>query len=250
MAVMLVAAAAVGSFMSSVFVAAPGEAAACTRVLVIGDSMAVQVGADLEAAFASTGRCAHVVNAAVSGSSVVEWAPGGRFDLRSVLDRSRPELVVVHFVGNEGSSGLLWSDPMWLERTATAALAIVHEATIRGAAVAWALPPKSAWACDWHQLSAQRFAAWHAWIRDELWTTRPVIRVDWRTPFGGESYVRWFEYPDGSVRSLRAVDCVHFSDAGARVAADLTVAETQATRGSAKATTVGVDVQPRPDLPR
>ena len=191
----------------------------CKTVLVVGDSMAEQIGNVLQSRLALSGRCSHVVNDGIAGTSVTDWV--GRTP--SDLDATAPDLVVVHFIGNEGWAGPPWTDPSWLNRTTSAALTIVDAALARGIPVYWAIPPKAAWTCTWGSLNDQRWTAWETWVRSQLPGLRPITLIDLRTPFGGETYNGSFKFADGTTKAVRQPDCVHFSDAGAVIAADVVV---------------------------
>ncbi len=210
----------------------------CPTVLVIGDSMADPVAQLLTADYAATGRCAHVVDRAIGGSSATNWAPGGIFDVRSVLDAVHPNIVVAHFIGNAGWGEPLW-DPygIWLSANESALLAIVDQALARSEHIYVATPPRAAVGCWWGTGTDGIWMSFHHWIRDTLPALRPVRSLDWRTPFGGDTYYSAFQFPDGSIHQLRDDDCVHFTPDGESVAAWATIAATQGEWG-AQGTTV------------
>jgi hypothetical protein len=216
---------------------------ACPTVLVIGDSLADPVAQLLTGSYAASGRCARVVDRAVGGSSATNWAPGGIFDVRNVLDSVQPNIVVAHFIGNSGWGEPLW-DPSgyWLSANENALLQIVGQAVSRGEHIYVATPPRAAVGCWWGTGTDGLWTSFHHWIRDTLPALQPAVRpLDWRTPFGGDTYYSAFQFPDGSIHQLRADDCVHFTPDGASVAAGATVAATQGEWG------VGAAVQaPQP----
>lgn len=199
----------------------------CLTVLVIGDSIAKFVGERIGSVLDDSGRCADVVQAAKSGSAVVDWLPGGDFDVEPLLADWEPDVVFAFFVGNESFSGLKWSNPNWGTLTQNAALEIV-DLVPSDVALYWGLPAKATWRCEWGALTDQRWAPWHAWIRDTLPVLRPSVHiVDWRTTFGGDTYYQAFKFADGVARDVRLPDCVHFSVAGADIATTLVVAAMQ-----------------------
>lgn len=205
----------------------PYAGSSCLKVLVVGDSIADGVAERLEQVLTSSGRCAHVSNRAVSGSGVVDWVPGGLFDVRTRLATVKPDVVFAFFVGNESFSGLRWTDPSWLAKTAAAARTIVDQVPT-GIPIYWAIPTKVAWQCEWGSLNDQQWVWWHAWVHTILATERPSVRlVDWRATFGGETFHRAFTFADGIARDVYTSDCVHFSAAGADVATLLVVAAMQ-----------------------
>ena len=167
------------------------------------------------------------MQAGQAGSGVVDWLPGGRFDLGPLLAAEQPDVVFAFFVGNESFSGLTWSDPTWGTQTTVAALELV-DLIPADVALYWGLPAKGAWRCEWGSLNDRRWSLWHAWIRDTLPVLRPSVHiVDWRTLFGGQTFQRAFTFPDGREHDVRLPDCVHFSAAGADLAAQLAVAAMQ-----------------------
>jgi hypothetical protein len=205
----------------------PYGGADCLDVLVVGDSIAQFVGDRFESRLEASGRCTHVVQAGQAGSGVVDWLPGGRFDLARLLSAEQPDVVFASFVGNESFSGLTWSNPTWHTQTTAAALALV-DLIPADVALYWGLPAKGAWRCEWGSLNDQRWGPWHAWIRDTLPVLRPSVHiVDWRTLFGGETFQPAFTFPDGQAHDVRLPDCVHFSADGADLAALLAVAAMQ-----------------------
>lgn len=199
----------------------------CLDVLIIGDSIASFVGDRFASLLGTSGRCATVRQEGVAGSGVVDWVPGGIFDLTPHVTDDVPDVVFAFFVGNESFSGLRWSAPDWEARTTAAALQLV-DLVPDGVPIYWAVPPRGAWRCEWGSLNDQRWLPWHTWIRDTL----PVLResvslVDWRVPFGGENYQPAYVFPDGNAHDVRLPDCVHFSAIGADLAAKIAVAAMQ-----------------------
>ena len=197
----------------------------CKTVLVAGDSLAAQLGESLKDELATSGRCADVVNDAVAGTSVGDWAPGGVDDLGHFLDTVHPDLVVIHFIGNEGTAGPQWDDPNYIADAAADATQIINEAKSRGIPIYWVLPPIAAWNCDFTQQSALRFVEWEHWVASTASGLTGEPLVDWHLPFGGDHYSAAFTFPSG-VQVVRAPDCVHFDFTpgnGQVIAADATV---------------------------
>lgn len=89
---------------------AVGPAAPTTTILVLGDSLSAGYGLDagqgwvalLEQKLKSQGLPQRVVNASISG----ETTAGGLARLPALLDRHRPDLVLVELGGNDGLRAL------------------------------------------------------------------------------------------------------------------------------------------------
>jgi hypothetical protein len=193
----------------------------CHTVLVAGDSVAQGAGDQLASLLRGSGRCVDVVNVAVPATSLGDWGPDGPWSLAIYLDRYHPDVVLLHFVGNEGLSGLgpLWSDPDYSATAAHDAAALQGIADAHGVATYWADPAVSAWNCDFGQLSAQRFAEWAQWIEANGPTMSGHELSPWRHVFGEPDYSSTFSFPGVGAEIVRTPDCVHMTTYGDEVAA-------------------------------
>ena len=100
---------AVAAFFS-LFAAAPSQAAAQDKILIVGDSLSAEYGLRrgtgwvplLEKQLAAEKKTAKVVNASISGDTT----SGGRSRLAALLKTHRPSIVVIELGGNDALRGL------------------------------------------------------------------------------------------------------------------------------------------------
>jgi hypothetical protein len=199
----------------------------CKTVLITGDSLSLSMGSALQGVLTSSGRCAHVVNAAVAGTSLGDWLPrpDALYPIDQIVARYHPDVVVMEHVGNQGlicpyCFGPIWTDPNY--EADAGALATQISSAVRGAGVplVWAIPPVSAFSCDFGSLSAARFVQWKDWISANAEAITGNPPADWRRPFGGETYSSAFDFGPGvGPQTVRDFDCTHFKPMGSDVAA-------------------------------
>ena len=199
----------------------------CKTVLVTGDSLAVSAGSVLQSELASSGRCAHVVDAAVTGSSLGDWqpVPDAPYPIDRYVTRYHPDLVVMEHVGNQGVAcpycvGPIWTDSNYAADAGVLASQISTAARTLGVPLVWVVPPIAAFGCDFGALSATRFAEWKDWIAANAQAISGYTPTDWSRPFGGASYSSAFDFGSGiGVQTVREPDCTHFTPYGGTVAA-------------------------------
>ena len=196
----------------------PGAAGACRKVLVVGDSLAVETAPFLQRRYDRSGYCAEVVNEAVSGSAPASYHPDGKWtdEFRMQLAEHRPDLVVSFFNGNGGAA----LQPANYDAT-TALIAIAAE---HGVPMYWVLPPQSAYLCDWDEPdNRDGYLAYRRWVTSNVPGQAATVNGNVLTPNAGPSSGR--EGYNDTLRIgdeeevVRDFDCVHLTDPGAAVVA-------------------------------
>jgi hypothetical protein len=184
-----------------------GALGTCRRVLLIGDSLAVQTAPFLQQIYDGYGYCAEVINAAVNGSApATTSASGTRTDVfRYELALHQPDLVVAFFNGNGGLAQQ--------RENAEATLAMIEVAKAHDAPMYWVLPPFSMVNCDSDHQRRDGFRRYRRWVMEHLPELVPTIDGNVLTPeaaagSGLEAYNDTLRV-DGVKRLVRDPDCVH-----------------------------------------
>jgi lysophospholipase L1-like esterase len=188
------------------------------RVLVVGDSLGVDIGGPLADTLAATGVVGVAVDAHVDTGlarpDYFDW-PG---ELQADLGRYHPQAVVVFLGANDpqnmvqGGSALAFGSPAWDAAYATRVGQFMAEATGAGARVLWVgMPPMQDQALDseMQQLDAlyQAQAAAHPGVTFlSSWTVLG-------TPQG--AYAEYLPDATGSPVAVREPDGTHISPGGA-----------------------------------
>ena len=202
----------------------PYSGSECHTVFIAGDSLFNTVAASLDDALAESGRvCNTVKNRSVDGSSTGDWLDPGHGLWTSLLAETVPgDILILQLAGNSGLwAGPAYGDPAWLAQNAANARRLTDDALAAGLHVYWVIPPKSGIFCNFASQSALHLLEWKGWLTSTLPGLYPgqIRFIDWRGPFGGETYSGSFTFDDG-VHPVRHADCVHFVTRGNEVAAD------------------------------
>jgi hypothetical protein len=199
-------------------------------VLVVGDSIAKGIGAELRAQMADLGYCADVYNAALSATSACRWAQAY---MRSALAAHRDtDIVVAHFVGNQGPAGPcpMWADRgnAWL-RGSQAALTGIRDTVNSFNLPLYTIIPAPAYHRCRPPGSAPVSGIWRYWAHWQESFSEDTYEINLRAMFGApapDGYQSTFTFANGSTGLLRTdtirglPDCLHFTRLGYQLAAD------------------------------
>ena len=180
--------------------------APCPRVMVIGDSLMVSVANELPGALGCD-----VAKEAISGTGPVGpqfgvvWADR----LPELLQRVRPQVVVMHWLPNYYD--VPYDSPAWLPTVAAGVQRLVDQLRFVHARVYIAVPPVADFGCEFNDANALAFTLWAWAVRAHIIRRAKVI--DWRAAL---------DPGEDPTPGLHLPDCVHLTDAGARLAAAVT----------------------------
>jgi lysophospholipase L1-like esterase len=192
------------------------------RVLVIGDSLGIDLGETLVDDLAGTG----VVQPVLDGHVSTGLARPDYFDwpaeLQADLEHDRPEVVVV-FMGANDAQGMLIGDVAyqfgtqpWEAAYEARAASLMEEATEAGARVVWVgLPPMASPGLDQAMEVIDR-------LDEQAAAANPaVLYVPSRAVLGGPggSYAAYLPGPSGALVEVRTPDGIHLTNAGAKLLA-------------------------------
>jgi lysophospholipase L1-like esterase len=201
------------------------------RVLIVGDSIGLDVGGPLQSDLAGTG----VVNAALDGHvstgltrpDYFNWPAELTADLKSV----QPQVVVVMIGANDaqdflGPPDVPYTSPQWNTLYAQRVAQFMQIAQSGGATVVWVgMPPMqnpglSAQMSDINAVAQQRAAAAHP----------PVTYVSTDKSLGTAQggYTAFVTNAAGQVVNVREPDGTHLTPGGGQVVAQQVIAELQA----------------------
>jgi hypothetical protein len=198
------------------------------EVLLIGDSLMLQVGSRLSAAFAAEGVDARVVNGAINGLGLldpVNSVSPTDYVLEQLRDHPTTDTVLVQLVGNCLATCQAAFEPgtdAFSQAWVAAALQMidaVHE-QFREVRVVWTVSPQLGGSLAASALSPDASRVLSFYDRAAL-----GAEVDWWTAFNDTNgaYRQTLAY-EGAAHTVRADDHVHFTSDGAWRAAQWTVA--------------------------
>jgi hypothetical protein len=204
----------------------------CKRVLLVGDSLAVQVSRYLERYFELYGYCAEVTEDVINGSAPADYdgdglSDDGTWSQRLFRDISEhdPDLIVSFFNGNGG--------PALQSANRAETQAMVSLAATAGVPLYWVLPPLGAILCQWDSPeNADGYRAYRQWVHETIPTLVPTtVNGNALTPSasptaGPEAYNDRLRI-DGEEETVRSFDCLHLVARGAEVLAYEVIFATQ-----------------------
>jgi hypothetical protein len=212
----------------------------CKRVLLVGDSLAVQVSNYLERYFDLYGYCADVTEDVINGSAPADDDGDGLSDdgtwsqrlARDIAERD-PDLIVSFFNGN-GGVALQPANRVETE-------AMVSVANAAGIPLYWVLPPLSAILCQWDSPeNIDGYRSYRTWVHETIPTLVPTtVNGNALTPVasptsGAEAYNDRLRI-DGKEETVRSFDCLHLVARGAEVLAYEVIFATQGAWGAPSA---------------